>query len=370
MSGSTRQNQLAFIAGFRAEWIQLFRASGFLVLVTIQAISFLLLVSLFALTGSRAPLAVICSDTGPYGLAFVNALSSTHHSFDIHQMSSNSANNALHAGTVVAILHVPPDFSESVLFGKTISIRVDVDNIDTDMTEDIQRALPSAIVRFGRQLRLPNIRAHVEEHDLIDHDTGFIPYLVVSGLVLDAFVLSALLSAMAVAHEFEVKTVRYLIVSPINPLVPLTGRAAAAAIASVCTLLLPVSIVLLGFKVRPLHPVEALSNLIACTAIFSSVGVALGALVKRTVPLTALIVGISLPLYLCSGSLEPARLDGPRVWFVAHFSPVYYAVGIMEKAFHGFSVTPESTSVNAIALVGWAVGAIALARYIVKRQLP
>ena len=62
-------------------------------------------------------------------------------------------------------------------------MQVTVDNVDVDMTEDIQRALPSAIVAFGRQVPFPGVRVQVAEHDFYSRDTGFIPYLIVSGLI-------------------------------------------------------------------------------------------------------------------------------------------------------------------------------------------
>ncbi len=82
-------------------------------------------------------------------------------------------------------------------------ITVNIDNINTDMTEDIQRALPSAIAAFGHDTQSPDIRVQVREHDLIPHDTGFIPYLVVSALVLATLVIAGILAAMVVAREFE-----------------------------------------------------------------------------------------------------------------------------------------------------------------------
>jgi len=72
-------------------------------------------------------------------------------------------------------------------------------------------------------------------------------------------------------------------------------------------------------------------------------------------PLSALIFGLALALYLDSGSLEPARFYGDRLWVIAHTSPVYYAVGILQYAVHGLRVTPENVPVNFAALIGWAL---------------
>lgn len=181
--------QFAVLAGsFRAEMLHLRRARLFVALTIIQAVTFLFLVSLFGLTGSRAPTALVTEDQGPYAKAFIAQLASTYHSFDLRSMDEASALAALHRGSLVAIITIPSGFSSAIAHGQPITLHVAVDNVNTDMTYDVQRALPSAIVAFGRQHHLPNIRVQETEIDLINHDTGFIPYLVVSALALDAFI--------------------------------------------------------------------------------------------------------------------------------------------------------------------------------------
>lgn len=365
-----RSDLQAVVGGFQAEILQLRRSPLFVFLTIVQAITFLLLVSLFGLTGSSAPVALICKDTGPYARTFISTLESTHHSFDLKEMDLASATAALHRGDLVGILTIPEDFSQSVLFGKDVTIRIDIDNVNTDMTDDVQRGLPSAIVRFGQQLHLPDLHVRVVEQDLIPHDTGYIAYLVVSGLVLNAFVIAGILSATAIAREFESGTIKLLSLAPTSAFFPLAGRAAATTVFAGGALLLPLAIVVFGYRIVPVHPMAAVGALMLCTALFSCLGIVLGALLKRTVPVASLIVGMSLPLYLCSGALEPERYDGEKLWILGHLSPVYHAVGVVQMAFHGLKVTPESTSVNILALACWLVAMLALAAWLLRRRTP
>lgn len=359
----------AFLGGFRAEILQLRRSPLFVFLTLVQAVTFLLLVSLFGLTGAYAPVALICDDNGDYARTFIATLEDTHHSFNLQRMDRAAAEAALKRGDLVGILTIPSDFSQSVLFGKDVTIRLDVDNVNTDMTDDVQRGLPSAIVRFGRQLHLPDLHLHVEEEDLIPHDTGFIPYLVVSGLVLNAFVIAGILSATAVAREFETGTVRVLQMTPGAAFFPLAGRAAATTTLAAAAMLFPLAVVVWGYRITPLHPAAVLGALLLCTVIFSCLGIVLGALLKRTVPVASLIVGLSLPLYICSGALEPERFDGEKLWRLGHFSPVYSAVGIVEQAFNGLKVTPESTGGNLLALTCWLIGILVAAGWLLGRRV-
>ena len=73
-----------------------------------------------------------------------------------------------------------------------------------------------------------------------------------------------------------------------------------------------------------------------------------------------LLFGMAMPLYIDSGALEPTRFDGETIWWLAHLSPVYYAVGVLEWAFHGIHVTPEPIYVDLLILTAFAAIAVIL----------
>src|SRR5438552_1664538 len=156
-------------------------------------------------------------------------------------MSAEAAEAALGSGRLVGIITIPAGFSDAVARGTTVAVDVRIDNVNVDLTNDVQRALPAAIVGFARQHRFPGTSVEMVEHDVWPHDTGYIPYLAVSAL-----------------------------------------------------------------------------------------------------------------------ALEPTRFDGEAIWALAHLSPVYYAVGVLEWAFHGLHVTPEPVWVDLLVLVVIAVVAVIL----------
>jgi ABC-type transport system involved in multi-copper enzyme maturation permease subunit len=144
-------------------------------------------------------------------------------------------------------------------------------------------------------------------------------------------------------------------------MVPLGGRLLATATISAIAVGIATLLVVVGYGVTPSHPAALAAALLLCVIIFCCIGACIGTLVRRTLPLPALILGLALAFYLDSGSLEPARFYGNGLWLIAHTSPVYYADGILQYAVHDLHVTPETVPVNFAALLGWAALAVGAA---------
>ena len=127
-------------------------------LTLVQAVTFLFLVSLLGLTGSRALTALVSEGHGFYAKMFAANRKAPHHSSALRRMAKAAVMEALHRGDLVAVMENPLNFSGSIGRGGDTVLQATVDNIDVDMTKVIQRALPSAIVAFSRQVPFPGVR--------------------------------------------------------------------------------------------------------------------------------------------------------------------------------------------------------------------
>ncbi len=353
-------NAHVFVASAKLELAHLNRNRAFVALTVLAAVSFLVMVSLFGLTGSYAPTALIDLDGGPYSESLIQSLEGAHHSFRLLPMSAADAQGALRAGRLVAIVTIPQGFSAQVERGATVAINVEIDNVNIDLTNDVQRALPAAIADFGRANRFPGVRVHMAEHDVWPRDTAYIPYLAVSALALDAMMIAGILGALATAREWERKSVKLLRLAPAPAGAVLGGKLAVAGGVAFAALAVTVAAIVAIFGVLPVSFVATLATLAACVAIFTCFGAWLGALLKRTLAVAPLLFGLVMPFYIDSGALEPTRFDGDRIWLIAHASPVYYAVGVLEWAYHGLHVTPEPVYVDLLVLVAMAGVCVAL----------
>jgi ABC-type transport system involved in multi-copper enzyme maturation permease subunit len=341
--------------GFRAEIQQLRRSRLLVVLAVAEAVTFLVLVSIFGLTGNHVPTAVVDRDGGKLAHQWAQEMSATYDTYGVRYMDARSAQQALARGDVAAILWIPAGFSQHMAQHTMIRIHFLVDNVNADLTNEVELGISPSARAFAVANRFPGIRVVTAETDLVKREVGFIPYLVVSALALAAFVVAGTLAAGAVARDFEARTLAYVKLSPTHPLVPLAGRLLATAAVSAAAVGVAALLVVAGYGVTPSHPAALAAGLLLCIVIFSCIGAGIGTLVRRTLPLSALIFGLALAFYLDSGSLEPARLYGNRLWVIAHTSPVYYAVGILQYAVHGLRVIPETVPLSFAALCGWTL---------------
>src|SRR5213079_2921825 len=101
------------------------------------------------------------------------------------------------------------------------------------------------------------------------HDTGYIPYLAVSALALDAMVIAGILGAMATAREWEHGTVKLLRLSPASPAFLLAGKLAVAAAVSSGALGVALIAIVFAYRVVPVAPATTILTLLACVAIFT-----------------------------------------------------------------------------------------------------
>src|SRR5882724_2311536 len=96
-----------FRASAALELAQVRGNRAFVALTALAAVSFLVMVSLFGLTGSYAPVALIDRDGGPYAQSFVAALDGAHHSFALKYMPLEEAEAKLLSGRLVGIITIP-----------------------------------------------------------------------------------------------------------------------------------------------------------------------------------------------------------------------------------------------------------------------
>src|SRR5438876_9544522 len=223
----------------------------------------LILLSLFVLSGGQAPTAVVMQDTGPYAQGFYNAMSHAH-SFRLQKTTADEAQHLIQAGKIVAVVTIPANLDTSVQNNQPVQVDVRINNLNTDFTNDIRRAVPLSITSFYAKA-FPNlVTVAPHEIDLHAQDTDYIPYLTVSILVIALVLTSILQAAPSAAREWENDTVKELLLSSASRWAMIVGKMLGAFVMCIASVIVVLAVLILVIGVRPINWGEVIGYTVLC----------------------------------------------------------------------------------------------------------
>jgi ABC-2 type transport system permease protein len=330
-------------------------------------VNFLVLMSLFVLGGGQAPTAVVMNDQGPYARAFVDAMSRAH-SFRLLPSSAVQAQALITQGRIVAVVTIPPDFDARLQQNQPVNVGVEINNLNTDFTNDIRRAVPLSITLFYAS-QFPNqVTVTPSEHDFYPQDTDYIPYLSVSILVIALMISGLLQAGSASAQEWESGTMKEMLLSPAPRWAILVGKMLGAFLVSLGSALIVLAVLIFIVGVHPVYWGEVIGFSLVTLFIFIVIGTLIGTLFKNRQPVLALSFGTAIPLFFLSGAFGPISFTTTAIQIIAKIFPVYYAIALMQHAFHAFTLNTLGLSGNLLVLAAYAVGLIVLVTIVLERS--
>jgi len=332
----------------------------------ILPLNVLLLMSLLVISGGLAPTAVVMQDSGPLAQQFYAAMQEAH-SFVVQQATTQQANALIQQGRVVATVTIPADFDARMQEHLPVQVGVTINNLNTDFTNDIRRALPLSITSFYAKAEPSVVTITPQEIDAYPQDLGYIPYLVVPILVIGLMVGGMVQAGTATAIEWERETVKELLLSPASRVAIVLGKMLASFLVGLAgaTIVLAVLIALMG--IWPVHWGELIGFTLLILALFTAWGTLLGAWLKRRTPLATLAIGLCVPLFFLSGPFGPISFFAPLEQLVARVFPVYYAIVVLQHAFHDFTLSTSGIGINLLILVAYTLVGLILATVVLRR---
>jgi ABC-2 type transport system permease protein len=330
-------------------------------------VNVLILLSLFVVSGGLAPTAVVMNDTGPYAQQFYNAMSHAH-SFRLQTASASEAQNLITTGKIVAVVTIPADFDARIRQNQPVQVGVQINNLNTDFTNDIRRAIPLSITSFYAKAfpSLVDITPH--EIDLQPQDTDYIPYLTVSILVIGLTLSGILQSGTSSAREYERETIKELLLSPASRWAIIAGKILGAFAMSIAAMIVVLLVLIVIIGVWPVHWGEVIGYTLLTMLLFIALGMLLGTLIKDRQPVIALSFGVTIPLFLLSGAFGPISFTTPAVQVIAKIFPVYYAIVLQQHAFHNFMLNTYGITTNVLILGAYALGLVIIAALVLRRS--
>ena len=331
-----------------------------------RALFFLAIMSYLAIGGGIAPTAGVMNDTGPYARQFYNALANAY-SFRLQTASAQEAQNLIEAGKIVAVVTIPADFDTRLQQNQPVQVPVTIDNLNTDFTNDIRRAVPLSITLFYGKAFPQVVTVTPQEHDFYPQDTGYFPYLVVSALVVALMVLGLSTSGESAAREWENGTIKEFLLSPANRFAVVIGKMLGAFLIGLVPLAV-LLIVIVAVGVPPLHWGEAIGFSLLTLLIFVAFGNLMGTLLKKRLTTILLAYGAVLPIFAISGPFGPISFQTRITQVIAQLFPPYYAIVLQQHAFHNFTLNTLGLGLNTAILCIYAVGLVVLAALALRRH--
>jgi len=330
-------------------------------------VNVLILLSLFVIGGGQAPTAVVMHDNGPLAQKFYVAMSHAH-SFRLQTASAAEAETLIETGRIVAVVTIPADFDTRIQRNQPVQVGVKINNLNTDFTNDIRRAVPLSITSFYARAFPDVVTVTPNEIDKYPQDTDYIPYLSVSILVIGLVIGGLLQAGTAAAREWENETMKELLLSPASRWAMLSGKMLGAFSVSLASVVVVLVVLILVIGVWPVHWDEVFGFSLLTLLIFIALGTLLGTLLKQRQPTVALAFGTAIPLFFLSGPFGPISFNTETIQVLAKIFPVYYAIVLQQHAFHGFTLNTYGTVVNVLILCGYALGLLALATIVLRRS--
>lgn len=327
-------------------------------------VNYLILLSLFVLSGSNAPTAVVLQEDGPYAQAFVQAMQQAH-SFHVMLESANEAAQQYQAGTLVALVTIPANFDTQVAAGRPVQVQAQINNLNEDLTDDVRRALGLTVTSFYARVFPYRVPITPVEIDAYSSDTGYLPYLSISILVIALLITGLLFAGMASAKEWEKATVKAWLLAPAPHALILLGKLLATFLIGLPGLLavLTLVVVVAGWPANfPLVVEIGLLSLL----VFAAAGMALGIALKDRATLTTIARAIAVPLLFLSGLFAPISFNTQAIQVLARLFPVHYAIVLQQFAFKAFVSNTLPPSLNVAILAGYGLVFLLLASLAVR----
>lgn len=333
----------------------------------ILPLNYNVLLILFALAGSAAPTAVVMQDRGPYAQRFYDAMRASS-SFRLKVVGSEAeANSMLQRGDIVAVVTIPADFDRKVGRGQPVQVGLFTNNLNTDFTDDVNRGLRLAVTLFYQREFPGRVSIVAQVREAYGHETDYIPYLSVSVVIIGLLVGGLLQAGNAAARDWELSTIKELLLSPAPRPAIVMGKMLGAGAVSLLSALAVILFLVLVIRVWPVDWGGFLGTVLLMSAVSVAAGTVLGNLLRQRQTVTLLTRGSSVPLFLLSGVFNPITYSTVGLVVLARLFPVHYGIALVQWFALGFRTNSLSAADNALVLACFLLVFVALSSLVLRR---
>jgi ABC-2 type transport system permease protein len=297
-------------------------------------VSYTLVVFLGANATTQEPAAVVNLDHGKVGVQLAQAIvnAGVFRVYDVSPAVANQMYDNLKVSTVVTI---PADTTQLVDAHEQAPVHVRANNINFDLEGDILRSVPDAITTYYQGLgRSSPIKVTIAETHLRARDIQLYQYSVLPVIILIVTVNGIISTGMAVAGEFEKRTVKELLLAPVSRFTIIAGKMMAGFVSTfvLATAMLVVGAIVNFTRPEGLYWLEAIGA-IGFSSLFSAgLGIAIGTWFQRRQPVSVGATIAAVELFALAGGIGVIFFEPEWLQRIAAFDPLFYGIHSLQMA--------------------------------------
>ena len=317
-----------------------FRHPSFVLVTFLPAVAILALTSLGASAVGHTPVALVVQDSGVDGQQMERIFQNAD-VFQVNVVDAQQARQMYDNVDIAAIITIPANFTQQVQAHATAPLRVTVNNINLDFTNDIRRSVPDMITQFyAAQGQSSPIKVTVQETNLHPQDIQLFQYSVLPALIFLLTTSGLITGSLATAREWEARTIKELLLAPVPQATVVAGKVLASFVPTffMGTLVLVVCTLLGWVHPEGIYWLTALLALALVSLFSCCLGIALGSGVRRIQPVSPISINAGMYLFFLAGGISVLAFEPLILQQIANFIPLTYGRHALESAvFYGSS---------------------------------
>jgi len=311
---------------------------GRVALIIPPILQFFLFAFAATLEVSNVPIGVINDDWGAASVSLVSRLERASAFSEIRRYPSlQAAQEAIDAQDVMVVIRIGQDFSRKLAAGESGEVQIVLDGRKSNSAQLVDNYITTIITQFSADWRLGN--EITQPSEILDrtwynvnreYREAMVPILI--GTLPMSMVL--MIVGMSVAREQELGTFEQLLVSPLQPLEIIIGKAVPGLMVGLAQCAIMTLIVVYGFGIHITGSVPVL--FIGLTVfLISVVGVALfiSSLVSNQQQAMMGIMVTMMPVMMLSGFSSPVQNMPSWLQPLASINPLTHMLVIIRGVF-------------------------------------
>ncbi|MCL5407119.1 MAG: ABC transporter permease [Patescibacteria group bacterium] len=302
----------------------------------------------------NTPIGIANQNTGQAGVTLVNTITNLKLSPDKPDLAFKITNynnideikNGIKSQQISGGLFIPSDFSAKIAANEQAEVTIVQDQSNPQISQMIDQILSQVVSGFGSQVgiqKINQLNSKISAKSIMAPITskieGIIPgnpnyFEFVAPGIMAMIVMTAVLTGLAasISREKEQGTLDGILISPINRLAIVLGKATAQAIRGLIQGAIVLLLAFLLFGVT-IHGNLLLIILLLLLGIFSFVGLGIlvSAIASEQETATQLLFMFQFPMLFLSGVFFPIALMPNFMQKIAHVIPLTYAITALRK---------------------------------------